>query len=860
MAGNNLRHGGNLNKLAREAGLEADRILDFSANINPLGPPEWFRPLVSAQLSSLVHYPDPDCSRLVEAIARRYRIEPEEILVGNGSTELLYLVPRVLPVSRALIPVPAYVDYARAVNLAGLPIHYHYLTEERDFRLDPADLEARLTGGDLVILGQPNNPTGLTFDPQALQDLAAGHPDTYFLVDEAFADFVEGLESLTRNRPRNIMVLQSFTKFYAIPGLRLGAAVLDRQWAGKVREILPPWTVNTLAQRVGEAALQDAEYQGRTRLLVKEQRAFLIRMLARLPHLKLYPGEANFLFLRLNHPDLKARELSRQMLAQGIAIRVCDNFEGLDERFFRVAVRTEGENQRLVDALDSVLAGKPVPVPRRRKTPALMFQGTSSNAGKSVLTAALCRILLQDGYRVAPFKSQNMSLNSFVTRDGGEMGRAQVVQAQAGRLDPDVRMNPVLLKPCSDTGAQVIVLGRPVGNMEVNQYIEYKPQAWARVREAYDSLAREFDAVVLEGAGSPAEVNLKHHDIVNMRMAEYAGAPVLLVGDIDRGGVFASFIGTLEVLAEWERRLVAGFVVNRFRGREELLEPAFQYIERHTGRPVLGTVPYLKDHGLPEEDSVSYKSGSFDRSASLEEGVEIALIDLPHISNFTDFDSLRIEPDVTLRIVRSPVDLNRPDAVIIPGSKNVIGDLIYLQESGLGHQVQRLAEGGQTEIVGVCGGFQILGRQIADPHGIESAGRSLQGLGLLPVDTVLEPEKTLVRVRARHLPAGLDLFGYEIHHGRTDGNGLQPVVQRDDGETIGLGRKNGMIWGTYLHGVFDADAFRRWFIDRLRGRRRLPVEGRIRAVYDLEPALDRLADAVRRSLRMETIYKLMGLK
>jgi cobyric acid synthase CobQ len=276
-----------------------------------------------------------------------------------------------------------------------------------------------------------------------------------------------------------------------------------------------------------------------------------------------------------------------------------------------------------------------------------------------------------------------MSLNSFVTGDGGEMGRAQVVQAEACRLDPDVRMNPVLLKPTGDTGAQVILLGKPVGNMDVEQYIRYKPEAFQAAREAYDSLAREFDVMVLEGAGSPAEVNLKHHDIVNMAMARHAGSPVLLVGDIDRGGVFASFVGTMEVLAEWERALVAGFVINRFRGEKSLLREAIDYTQRHTGIPTLGVVPYLRDLGLPEEDSVTFKSQPRDGIQATGERVEIALIDLPHISNFTDFDALRIEPDVHLRIVRQTQDLQKPDAVILPGSKNVIGDLDYLQQNGL---------------------------------------------------------------------------------------------------------------------------------------------------------------------------------
>ncbi len=345
----------------------------------------------------------------------------------------------------------------------------------------------------------------------------------------------------------------------------------------------------------------------------------------------------------------------------------------------RIAVRTAEENERLCHALQDALGVTRKSVGRRMK-PAVMLQGTSSNAGKSIMAAAFCRILLQDGYSVAPFKAQNMSLNSYVTRDGGEMGRAQVVQAQACRIDPDVRMNPILLKPSSDTGAQVILMGKPVGNMDVNTYIRYKPEAFTAVKEAYDSLASEHDVIILEGAGSPAEVNLKHHDIVNMTMARYARSPVILVGDIDRGGVFASFIGTMEVLAEWERALVAGFVINRFRGDKSLLDDAINYVERYTGRPTFGVVPYLQDLGLPEEDSVTFKSGPKEETRPAGDVVEIALIDLPHISNFTDFDSLRLEPDVHLSIVREPRDMGHPDVVILPGSKNVIGDLDYLEE------------------------------------------------------------------------------------------------------------------------------------------------------------------------------------
>ncbi len=354
-----------------------------------------------------------------------------------------------------------------------------------------------------------------------------------------------------------------------------------------------------------------------------------------------------------------------------------------------------------------------------------MIQGTSSNAGKSILTAALCRILFQNGVRVAPFKAQNMSLNSFVTRQGGEMGRAQVVQAQACRLEPDVRMNPVLLKPNSDTGSQVLVRGKPVGNMGVDEYVQFKPRAFAAACECYDSLAAEFDAMLLEGAGSPGEVNLKSHDIVNMRMAEHAGAPVLVVGDIDRGGVFASFVGTLAVLDDWERRLVAGWIVNRFRGDAGLLQPALDYMLRRTGRPVLGVVPYLASLGIPQEDSVEFKSGQLDADHAGQHGngqgingdaVEIAVIDLPHISNFTDLDAFRGESDVRLQIVRTPADLRQPDAVLIPGSKNTLADLGYLRHSGLAGRIDQLARAGQTEVVGICGGFQMLGAKSAIPR------------------------------------------------------------------------------------------------------------------------------------------------
>ncbi len=861
-------HGGNLRALAAAAGRQAEDILDFSANINPLGPPPGLRAVISRGIDQLVHYPDPLAPGLVAAIAKRYAVPAEQIIVGNGSTEILFALTRALAADtpgapgrsrRVVVPVPSYIDYASAARVAGLDVQTLPLAGADGLAVNLPALAAAIVPGDVIFLGQPNNPTGLMIDPLALRRFIGEHGDKLFIIDEAFADFVEGYRTLAADLPANVIVLCSLTKFYAIPGLRLGFAAAREPLASSIRRQMPNWSVNTLAQLAGESALADADYATRTRQFVAERRRELHASLAAIDGLHVYEGAANFLLVRINRADTDAYAIAARLLADGIAIRTFDASQHLDGHYFRIAVRTAPENQRLVDSLAAALGSPRAARPARPRTPAVMFQGTSSNAGKSILTAALCRILLQDGVRVAPFKSQNMSLNSYVTADGGEMGRAQVVQAQACRLDPDVRMNPVLLKPNSDTGSQVIVRGKPVGNMRVAEYVAYKSVAFEAAKQCYDSLAAEYEAIVLEGAGSPGEVNLKSHDIVNMRMAQYAQAPVLIVGDIDRGGVFASFVGTMEVLEAWERALVAGWVVNRFRGDASLLSPAFDYTLAHTGKPVLGVVPYLARLNLPQEDSVEFKSGSLDAAAAAA-AVEIAVIDLPHISNFTDFDAFSVEQDVRVRIVRRGDELGRPDAVVLPGSKNTLADLAYLKRSGLAEKIARLAAAGAADIVGICGGFQMLGREIRDPQCIESPDGRDMGLGLLAVDTTMAAEKTLTRATARHTPSGLGVHGYEIHHGQTPTGELTPLFVRSDGEAVGVAAPAGRVWGTYLHGVFDADEFRRWFIDQLRLRKGLPAVGAVQGRYDIEPALDRLAAVVREGLDMQRFYRIMGLK
>ncbi len=491
-----------------------------------------------------------------------------------------------------------------------------------------------------------------------------------------------------------------------------------------------------------------------------------------------------------------------------------------------------------------------------KKTPAIMLQGTASNAGKSLLCAGICRALRNQGIRVAPFKAQNMSLNSFVTPDGGEIGRAQALQARACGLEPDVRMNPVLLKPNTQTGSQVLVLGKPVGNMEARTYYTHKQKLFSSVAASYDALAQECDVIVLEGAGSPAEVNLKAHDIVNMRMAAYAQAEVLLVADIDRGGAFAALVGTMACLEPDEQARVRGLILNKFRGDASLLQEALEFTTDRTGKPFYGIMPHLGNHGLPEEDSVSFKEGHDDATGKEQQRVVLACLDFPRISNFTDLDALRLEPDVEIRLIRGLGDLEvPPDAVLLPGSKSTMADLAWLRANGLDMRILELAGNG-VEIVGVCGGLQMLGQRLLDPDGVESDLTECPGLGLLALDTALAGSKILEQSSLLHLRSGIEVRGYEIHHGESRiADALNTEAAFDK---AGWQNRTGAVWGTYLHGLFDTDTFRRWWINELRVRK--GFEPRANGVaYSIEPALDSLARAIREHLDWQGICALLGI-
>lgn len=483
-----------------------------------------------------------------------------------------------------------------------------------------------------------------------------------------------------------------------------------------------------------------------------------------------------------------------------------------------------------------------------------MIQGTMSGAGKSLLCAALCRIFRQDGWRVAPFKSQNMSLNSYVTADGLEMGRAQVVQAEAAGIAPDVRMNPILLKPSSDTGSQVIVMGKGRGHMSATAYYKDKKSLIPEIMTAYESLAAEYDLIVIEGAGSPAEINLRQDDIVNMGLAERTDAPVLLVGDIDRGGVFAQLYGTVALLSPAERRRVRGLIVNKFRGDLEILRPGLKQLEELTGIPILGAIPYLRVD-LDDEDSLS---PSLSRTA-VRKPIDIAVIRFPRISNFTDFAPLERHPMLSVRYAERPEPLGTPDMVILPGTKSTISDLLWMRQNGLESAILRLAAD-DTPILGICGGYQMLGERIDDASGAESSLPSVRGMGLLPCRTAFESEKTLTRVKAVVTGGALDgarLDGYEIHMGATETDG-PPFCILENGERDGC--RVGNVMGTYLHGLFESDELTETLSRRLCVRKGVRSDGgpaESWAQYK-ERQYDALAEGVRAALDMDAIRNIMG--
>lgn len=498
------------------------------------------------------------------------------------------------------------------------------------------------------------------------------------------------------------------------------------------------------------------------------------------------------------------------------------------------------------------------------KMKSIMIQGTSSHAGKTVLVAALLRIFKNKGFSCAPFKPQNMALNSFVTPDGYEIGRAQAMQAEAAAVVPSYFMNPILLKPTTDNKAQVIVKGKPWKNLSAKDYLKEKIHLRKAVKECFEELCDRYDIVVVEGAGSPAEINLRKNDLANMGFALLYNLPVLIVGDIDRGGVYASFYGTYSLLKRNERALVKGFIINKFRGDESLLKPANDFLEKKTKIPVLGVVPFFKDFIISDEDGVSLQENNAKRYRADNDFLKIRVIKLPRISNFTDFEPLTLEEDVDLKYITSPVEAFDADFIIIPGSKNTIEDLLFLKKQGFGSFIKKFVERGGF-LAGICGGYQMLGRKVYDPYKVESDIEVIDALGLLDTETILEKDKQLKQVSFSMVDGSLkNMKGYEIHMGKTIVSKGKPlfIVKDEWGADSfdGVQAENSNVFGTYMHGLFENDAFRLKVLNNIRKKKGMHTKKKTYNYLQYKDrAYDMLAKHVEKSINLDYLFSIIGI-
>lgn len=857
-------HGGNIKAVAAKLELSEvpEVIHDFSVNINPFGmPSDVERLLISLDIEKLSNYPEVYAQNAIRSLAKAHHVTEECILVGNGSTEIFSWIISAFKPKKAYGIAPNYSGYQEVCQTAGVDFEFAYFAKkEDDFNIDLQSIDFKEI--PLIFLGSPNNPTGVSIPRDDILKAVGQYPDTNFVIDESFMDFLPDYADKSlceiRNLPENVIVVKSMTKFFALAGLRLGMVYANKNLIAKFAEKRLPWSVNSISQQVAQLLYNDENYICETRRKICELRKHLAASLKQGGEFKVFPGEADFLLCQITNGS-SALELQRKLLENGILIRTYNNVPGLDESFFRIAVKDEDANKHLVD----VIKDKKIR-PDKNKKP-LMIVGTTSGSGKSVITAAFCRYFARKGIKVAPFKAQNMSLNSFVTKEGGEMGRAQVFQAQAAMIEPHTDMNPVLLKPTGDAGSQLIVNGKVVGNFGARDYYEKKSNVREDAHAAFDRLSAQYDLIVLEGAGSPAEINLMKEDFVNMAMAEYAKARTILVADINPGGVFASIFGTIKLLPEKYRKLIDGIIINKFRGDVSLLQKGIDEIEELTGIPVLGVLPFVPNLNIEEEDSMDLDEKSM--VISDEGTIDIAVVRLPRISNYTDFLPLETTSGVNLRYVSEPRKLDKTDLVIIPGTKNTINDMVFLKESGFEQKIRSLRQKG-IPVIGICGGFQMLGKNISDPKGIEGQLQNINGLGFLDCNTEITPEKELAQVTGKVLDlpfadCGTEFSGYEIHMGLTrnldsEENSnkkisppLEILSRRDEkcAEHAGMISADGLVFGCYVHGFFDSDLIRKQLVQWLAERKgkKLPIGG----TQPVADPFDRLADLLEEKIRLD---------
>ena len=893
---NKYSHGGDFYFWQQQTGISPKNIIDFSVNIRPDGMPEFIKATLINALNTLHCYPSPEANELKDLASQYYQLKPQNFVFANGSNELFYALAQALKTTytQATIIEPAFSEYQKALEKNGYTIQHinaelppilshNSLDEQTLFSLDIENQQKIvlqklieqiliIQDNSLIFIANPANPSGSFFPQEELLSLINEKKNCLFIIDEAFIEYTKA-KSLLYALPQNAIIIRSVTKFYALAGLRLGYLACNEELANKIQKELPCWNVNNFAIQVAkklfthnEIIQNDLEKHQTLNILRKKD---LYTKLLEIKGLTLYASWSNYILFSVNKENLWQELLEKH----SITIRDCANYYGLEKNFYRVAVRFEEDHTKLCQALKHILTNDEPIFPQKK--PALMLLGTSSNAGKSILTAAFCRIFTQDGYKVRPFKAQNMSLNSGVTALGDEMGRAQIVQAIACKTDPDARMNPILLKPQTDMGSQIIVLGKPIGTANAREYYKKKNELWKYVTKAYDELSNESDIMLLEGAGSPAEINLKENDIVNIKMAQYANASTLLVGDIDRGGIYASFLGTWQTLTYMEEKQITGFLVNRFRGDSSLLTPAHEYMQNVTGKPVLGVIPYIWNLNLPEEDMAGsiwankIQEINYKKDNEPNRKLDIAIIMLGKISNHTDFEPLALEEECIVRAVRNTQDFGDPDLVILPGSKSVVEDLKHIKENGLAQKIVEFAQNNGF-ILGICGGLQMLGKEILDPHHIETNIEKTEGLGLLALSSIFNKEKCLTTVENIQSPLSSTIYGYEIHHGETTEE--TRIKQERSEKTINqnfdayfhdkekvYGYAKNRIWATYIHGLFDNDSFRHEYLNYI--RENLGLNKMTKYIpYNIEKSLDNLANIVRNNVDMQTIYKSLGLK
>ena len=892
---------------------------NFSSNIYGHADLRALQTYLATRLDSIRSYPEPEPRALEALIAQHHGVGEECVMVTSGATEAIYMIAGNDPSHkegeglRAVIAEPTFSEYEDACRMAGHSVEFV------PFEADAIYSFVRAGRADATLwLCNPNNPTGAVLPRKEVLRLAA--EVRLMVLDQSYEDYTMAplLSAKEAVEAGNILQLHSLTKTYCIPGLRVGFVVGAPALIRELRARQRPWSVNALAV---EAAMWLLKHDVQvvpdlSAYLAEAQR--LRSKLADLSGFSVLPTQTNFMLCHLDAEGGMTAARLKDLLASrhGILIRDASNFHGLTPWHFRVAAQTREEDDLLVECLTFGQEQPPQPTPApsqgrgvqngsdsaETSSPPrggagggllrpLMLAGTGSDVGKSVLATALCRIFLQDGYHPAPFKAQNMALNSYATPEGLEIGRAQAVQAEAAGIPCHTDMNPLLLKPQSDHTSQVVLHGKPIGNRDAYDFwkvpsilhqkedghLQSQLDFRAEVCAAYDRLAAQYNPIVMEGAGSISELNLRDRDLVNMSMARHADAAVILVADIDRGGVFASVYGSIALQSPEDRARIKGIIINKFRGDLRLFDSGRRLLEELCGVPVLGVIPHFSDIHIEEEDSVSLAG----KASQAERGrVNVAVVLLRHLSNFTDFDALEQDERIHLYYTNNVDELRKADIIILPGSKSTLDDLRELRRNGCAQAIQQAARRGTT-VIGICGGYQMMGLEVLDPDRVEGDLERLPGLALLPTTTQMSGQKITRQVRftvpdgfpvgssspsslsaspssLSASPSSFPLSAYEIHMGETRPFGdapARPFALLDDGRTDGYFVSD-RCWGTYLHGVLDnapvVDALLAPFADRLSAEA---------APFDYaafkEEQYDRLADHVRLHLDLERLYEIM---